>query len=99
MRGAQATAAASAAATAEAAAATAARVSASDLSQKPLSVADQRKAKPTLGDAGASWRMLKLKRTKEAAAESGRNIEDVAMERYGVSPLFLSLFSFFVGRE
>ena len=85
LRGAQATAAAAAEEARAAAARAATTTSTTDLSQVPLSAADQRKAKPTFGDAGASWRMLKLKRTKEAAADSGRNIEDVAMERYGVS--------------
>lgn len=41
-------------------------------------------ARRKFGDAGSSWRMVKLKRTREAAAETGQNIEDVAMERYGV---------------
>ncbi|KAI8920186.1 CwfJ C-terminus 1-domain-containing protein-like protein [Powellomyces hirtus] len=35
------------------------------------------------GDGGANWRMMKLKRILEAAEEEGRDIEEVAMERYG----------------
>nr|RBR02306.1 hypothetical protein FVER53263_10141 [Fusarium verticillioides] len=37
----------------------------------------------TFGDAGSSWRMTKLKAAYTAAEESGRPIEDVAMERFG----------------
>ena len=51
-------------------------------------------ARRKFGDAGSSWRMLKLKRTREAAAETGSNIEDVAMERYGVLFFFSWVLSF-----
>lgn len=37
----------------------------------------------TFGDAGSSWRMTKLKAVYTAAEESGRPIEEVAIERYG----------------
>jgi hypothetical protein len=37
------------------------------------------------GDAGSSWRMIKLKRTLELAEEQQRPVEEVALERYGVS--------------
>ncbi|KAL9609421.1 MAG: hypothetical protein Q9167_005819 [Letrouitia subvulpina] len=35
------------------------------------------------GDAGAKWRMMKLKGVYRRAEESGRSIEDVAVEQYG----------------
>ncbi|WVR03641.1 hypothetical protein IAU60_000636 [Kwoniella sp. DSM 27419] len=35
------------------------------------------------GGPGHQWRMMKLKRMYEQAEEQGRDIEDVAMERYG----------------
>lgn len=37
----------------------------------------------TFGDAGSKWRMTKLKQTYREAKDSGRPIEDVALERYG----------------
>ncbi|EMD00894.1 hypothetical protein BAUCODRAFT_57825, partial [Baudoinia panamericana UAMH 10762] len=37
----------------------------------------------TFGDAGSSWRMTKLKAVQRQADETGRNVEDVALERYG----------------
>ncbi|WVQ93714.1 hypothetical protein IAU59_000791 [Kwoniella sp. CBS 9459] len=39
--------------------------------------------KVTPGGPGYQWRMMKLKRLYEQAAEQGRDVEDVAMERYG----------------
>ncbi|ORX35345.1 CwfJ C-terminus 1-domain-containing protein-like protein [Kockovaella imperatae] len=41
------------------------------------------KKKVTPGGPGHQWRMMKLKRLYEQAEEQGRDIEDVAMERYG----------------
>lgn len=35
------------------------------------------------GDAGSKWRMTKLKQVYRQAEESGKKIEDVALERYG----------------
>jgi hypothetical protein len=35
------------------------------------------------GSAGSSWRMAKLRRVYEAAAEENRPIEEIALERYG----------------
>lgn len=35
------------------------------------------------GDSGSSWRMTKLKAVYRRAKESGKSVEDVAMERYG----------------
>jgi hypothetical protein len=35
------------------------------------------------GDAGSSWRMTKLKAVYDAAKESGRSADEVALERYG----------------
>lgn len=37
----------------------------------------------TFGDAGSNWRMTKLKQAYRQAEESGRSVEDVALERYG----------------
>ncbi|KAF8474789.1 CwfJ C-terminus 1-domain-containing protein-like protein [Kalaharituber pfeilii] len=37
----------------------------------------------TFGDAGSNWRMMKLKRVYEIAEQTGRSVEDVALERYG----------------
>ena len=37
----------------------------------------------TFGDAGASWRMTKLNAVYRQAKESGRKVEDVAVERFG----------------
>lgn len=44
-------------------------------------------AKPTykFGDAGSKWRMTKLRRTMEQAEDEGRPLEEVALEKYGVS--------------
>ncbi|KAJ3185096.1 hypothetical protein HDU87_002662 [Geranomyces variabilis] len=35
------------------------------------------------GDGGSNWRMMKLKRILEAAQEEGRDVEEIALERYG----------------
>lgn len=43
----------------------------------------QREVNYTFGDAGAQWRMTKLKGIYRTAQESGRSAEDVAMEKYG----------------
>jgi hypothetical protein len=37
----------------------------------------------TFGDAGSQWRMTKLKAVYRQAEETGRPIEDIALERYG----------------
>lgn len=37
----------------------------------------------TFGDAGSSWRMTKLRATRQIAEEAGRTVEEVAVERYG----------------
>lgn len=37
----------------------------------------------TFGDAGSSWRMTKLKAVYAAAEESGRPVDDIALERFG----------------
>ncbi|KAF2169910.1 hypothetical protein M409DRAFT_52389 [Zasmidium cellare ATCC 36951] len=37
----------------------------------------------TFGDSGSSWRMTKLKAVYRQAEESGKSVEDVAIERYG----------------
>ena len=42
----------------------------------------------TFGDAGSSWRMAKLKRVKETAAEEGVPEEVIGEERFGVCSLF-----------
>lgn len=51
------------------------------LSQPPPP--SQRTVDYTFGDAGSSWRMTKLKTVHRAAEESGRPVDDVAVERYG----------------
>ncbi|KAI8941311.1 hypothetical protein NX059_002538 [Plenodomus lindquistii] len=43
----------------------------------------QRDVGYTFGDAGAQWRMTKLKGIYRNAEESGRSVEDVALEKYG----------------
>ncbi|KAL5589025.1 hypothetical protein FOBRF1_015553 [Fusarium oxysporum] len=48
-----------------------------------LNIPTERTVNYTFGDAGSSWRMTKLKAAYTAAEESGRPIEDVAMERFG----------------
>lgn len=40
-------------------------------------------ASPTPGSSGSAWRMSKVKRTFEAAEEEGRDIQELAIERYG----------------
>ncbi|KAK5996796.1 Pre-mRNA-splicing factor cwf19 [Cladobotryum mycophilum] len=37
----------------------------------------------TFGDSGSSWRMMKLKAVYTTAEESGRSVEQVALERFG----------------
>lgn len=37
----------------------------------------------TFGDSGSQWRMAKLKKTYRQAEETGRSVDDVALERYG----------------
>ena len=37
----------------------------------------------TFGDAGAQWRMLKLKAVYRQAAEAGQSVEEAAMDKYG----------------
>ncbi|KAF1911715.1 CwfJ C-terminus 1-domain-containing protein-like protein [Ampelomyces quisqualis] len=57
-----------------------------DLSKDEGNVAHesaQRHVGYTFGDPGAQWRMTKLKGIYRAAEESGRKVEDVAMEKYG----------------
>ncbi|KAF5019488.1 hypothetical protein F66182_8495 [Fusarium sp. NRRL 66182] len=48
-----------------------------------IDVPTERTVDYTFGDAGSSWRMTKLKAVYTAAEESGRSVEDVAMERFG----------------
>ncbi|CCG82514.1 putative Cell cycle control protein [Taphrina deformans PYCC 5710] len=36
-----------------------------------------------IGDKGSEWRMMKLRNLRESARSSGREIEDLAFERYG----------------
>jgi hypothetical protein len=43
----------------------------------------QRDVDYTFGDSGSAWRMMKLKSIYRNAEESGRPVEDVAMEKYG----------------
>ncbi|OCK76466.1 hypothetical protein K432DRAFT_360307 [Lepidopterella palustris CBS 459.81] len=43
----------------------------------------QREINYTFGDAGSQWRMTKLKAVYRQAEESGRPVEEIAVERYG----------------
>ncbi|CAN9172270.1 unnamed protein product [Alternaria alternata] len=43
----------------------------------------QREVSYTFGDSGAQWRMTKLKGIYRNAEESGRSVEEIAMEKYG----------------
>ncbi|KAK4957542.1 Pre-mRNA-splicing factor cwf19 [Elasticomyces elasticus] len=43
----------------------------------------QREVDYTFGDAGSSWRMTKLAAVYRQAEEGGKNVDDVALERYG----------------
>jgi len=57
-----------------------------DLKNEQETVADepaQRDVSYTFGDAGAQWRMTKLKGIYRNAEESGRSVEEIAMEKYG----------------
>jgi hypothetical protein len=45
--------------------------------------AAQREVDYTIGDSGSQWRMTKLKGIYRAAEETGRSVEDVALEKYG----------------
>ena len=48
------------------------------------------------GDSGSNWRMIKLKRVYDIAERDGRKVDEVALERYGVSILPESFFFFFL---
>jgi hypothetical protein len=50
-----------------------------DVAEEPA----QREVSYKFGDAGAQWRMTKLKGIYRAAKESKRSVEEVAMEKYG----------------
>lgn len=43
----------------------------------------QRAVDYTIGDSGSQWRMTKLKGIYREAEESGRSVEDVALQKYG----------------
>ncbi|RDA94072.1 hypothetical protein CP533_5292 [Ophiocordyceps camponoti-saundersi (nom. inval.)] len=45
--------------------------------------ADDDREKYTFGDDGSSWRMTKLKAVYAAAEESGRPVEELALDKYG----------------
>lgn len=57
---------------------------------------DLEKPSFTFGDAGSSWRMTKLKRVMETAAEEGVAPEVIGVDRYGVR-IAPSLQQCFVG--
>ena len=57
-----------------------------DVKDEQAPVADepaQREVGYTFGDSGSQWRMTKLKGIYRNAQESGRSVEEVAMEKYG----------------
>ncbi|KAI8820967.1 CwfJ C-terminus 1-domain-containing protein-like protein [Fimicolochytrium jonesii] len=45
--------------------------------------AEAPKRRYEFGDSGSNWRMMKLRRVLETAAEESRGLEEVALERYG----------------
>lgn len=45
---------------------------------------EEKKKAIQFGDAGSTWRMMKLKRTKEQAEDEGRSLREVGIEKYGV---------------
>ncbi|KAI5475283.1 cell cycle control protein, Cwf19 [Pseudohyphozyma bogoriensis] len=49
----------------------------------PASAPSPLAGSPAPGSSGSAWRMTKLKRTYEAAEEEGRDVLEVALERYG----------------
>ena len=55
-------------------------------------VSENKKREIKFGDAGSKWRMTKLKRVMEQAEDEERTVEEVGIERYGVSNI--KLFSF-----
>lgn len=57
-----------------------------DINEHQESVAEepaQRDVNYTFGDPGAQWRMTKLKAIYRNAEDSGRSVEEIAMEKYG----------------
>ncbi|KAI5460540.1 CwfJ C-terminus 1-domain-containing protein-like protein [Mariannaea sp. PMI_226] len=52
-------------------------------SLEELDIPRERTVDYTFGDAGSSWRMTKLRTVYTAAEESGRSVDDVAIERFG----------------
>jgi hypothetical protein len=57
-----------------------------DLKDEQATVAEeptQREIDYKFGDSGAQWRMTKLKGIYRTAEESGRSVEEIAMEKYG----------------
>lgn len=44
---------------------------------------EEREVSYTFGDAGSQWRMTKLKGIYRIAQETGRSVDDVALEKYG----------------
>lgn len=49
---------------------------------------DTDKKATTMGGPGSQWRMMKLRRIYEAAEEEGREVEEIALERYGSMEAF-----------
>ncbi|PWN37348.1 uncharacterized protein FA14DRAFT_159439 [Meira miltonrushii] len=49
---------------------------------------DTNKKSTTMGGPGSQWRMMKLRRIYEAAEEEGREVEEIALERYGSMEAF-----------
>jgi Protein similar to CwfJ C-terminus 2/Protein similar to CwfJ C-terminus 1 len=49
---------------------------------------DTNNTAPKLGGPGSQWRMMKLRRIYEAAEEEGRDVEEIALERYGSMEAF-----------
>ncbi|KAG4302841.1 hypothetical protein PCK1_000784 [Pneumocystis canis] len=52
----------------------------SDLSQETFETSN---VSYTIGDAGSSWRMMKLGKIYEIASQTGKSVDEVALERYG----------------
>jgi hypothetical protein len=51
--------------------------------KRPSDDSAEREVDYTFGDSGSQWRMTKLRAVYRTAKETGRSVEDVALERYG----------------
>lgn len=49
----------------------------------PAEKSTKREVSYTFGDSGSQWRLMKLKGIYRTAEETGRSVEDIALEKYG----------------